>query len=100
MKEHLYIPVDEFCISHKIEVQWIKSLEEYGLITVIVKKEVLYLSEKELKRLERILVFNRELEINLAGIETIFHLLERLERTQEEKRVLENKLQKYKYLEQ
>ncbi|KQC33045.1 hypothetical protein AAU57_06710 [Nonlabens sp. YIK11] len=95
MERYLFIPIEQFCSSHQIEIQWIKSLEDYGLITVIYEKEELFVSEKELIKLERILTFYRDLEINLAGIETVFHLLERLENAQERVRYLENKLQKF-----
>ena len=96
MEELILIPVEHFCISHQIEIQWIKSLEDFGLVKIVTKKDLLYIPENELKKLERILVFNRELDINLEGIEAIFQLLSRLEKVQERVLLLENQLQKFK----
>lgn len=96
MEELILIPVEHFCISHKIEIQWVKSLQDFGLVKIVTKKDLLYIPENELKKLERILVFNRELDINLEGIEAIFQLLSRLEKVQERVLLLENQLQKFK----
>lgn len=95
MEKYILIPAETFCLSHQIEVQFIEDLHDFGLVEVVSKKKTLFIPETEIQKLGRILVFNRELDINLAGIETIFQLLERIEGMQDRLTKLENKLKKY-----
>ncbi|WP_282081040.1 chaperone modulator CbpM [Aquimarina algiphila] len=93
-KKHL-ISAKEFCTNHKIEFSFINSLYEFGLIKVITVRQQVFLSVDELPKLEQILLFNKELEINLEGIEVIINLLERVQKIQEEINILKNRLQLY-----
>jgi len=93
-KSHL-IPIADICSVHQVEIRWMEKLKDYGLVRIIVEAETLYLPEEELKNLERILMFKNELGINLAGIETIIQLLERLELAQQRVATLENQLKRF-----
>lgn len=95
MEEHTLIPAESFCVSHQIDVHFIEELHDFGLVHIVSKQQSLFIPETELQKLERILVFNKELDINLAGIETIFQLLERIEGMQNQLIRLENQLKKY-----
>ena len=85
----------EFCIHHRIEISFINSLKEYGLIEVVTIEEKLYLSTSQLSRLEMLLRFYYDLDINLEGIETITHLLDRTRQMQEQIVQLRNRLARY-----
>lgn len=89
------IAADEFCTYHQVEYAFIRSLSEAGLIEVKVTGERTYIPETELQKLERMARLHTELEINLAGIEAITHLLRRVESIQEETRNLRNRLRRY-----
>ena len=62
-------------------------------ITTIQQLDFLHLDD--LARLEQIVLFNKELEINLEGVEVIINLLERVQNIQNEVIELKNKLQLY-----
>lgn len=96
-KEHL-IPAIEFCSSHGIELSYINSLHRFGLIEIITIKKDAFLYLNELPKLEQILLFHNELEINLEGIEVIINLLERVDQIQYEMNALKNKLRLYENL--
>ena len=85
----------EFCIHHNIEVSFIHSLSEYGMIETVTREEEIFLPISELPRLERIIRLHFELEINLEGIETITHLLEKIKVMQEQISRLTNRLKKF-----
>jgi len=89
------IAAKEFCTYHHIEYTFIDSLSEAGLIEVRATNEGTYIPETELQKLERMARLHTELEINLAGIEAITHLLQRVESIQEEMRTLRNRLRRY-----
>lgn len=92
------IPVTTFCKRHNIELSFINSLKEYGLIEIVRTEQQIFIYEEELPRLEQIVLFNKELEINLEGVEVIMRLLERVNMIQEEMNVLRNRLGFYESL--
>jgi hypothetical protein len=85
----------EFCLHHGIEFSFITSLKEYGLVETVVVDEQTFLPVSELMRLEKIVRLHFELHINLEGIETIIHLLDRMEAMQEDITRLTNRLRAY-----
>ncbi len=92
MQNEDMVPANEFCIHHDIELSFIHSLKEYGMIETVLREENIYLPVSELPQLERIIRLHFELDINLEGIETITHLLERMEVMQERITQLTNRL--------
>ena len=86
------VSADEFCLHHNIEVSFVHSLREYEMIDTVLKEEKVYLPVSELPRLEKIIRLHFELDINLEGIETITHLLQRMEGMQERIDELTNRL--------
>jgi hypothetical protein len=89
------IEAKEFCTYHHVEYTFIDSLSQAGLIEIRATSEGTYIPETELQKLERMARLHTELEINLAGIEAITHLLRRVESIQEEMRNLRNRLRRY-----
>ncbi|MFD2564380.1 chaperone modulator CbpM [Aquimarina rubra] len=93
-KEHL-IPVIEFCRSHEVEFSFINTLHDFGLIEMVTYQQTSFIDSEELPRLEQILLFNKELEINLEGVEVIIRLLEKVHKIQNEMNMLKNRLDMY-----
>ena len=86
------IATAEICTYHDVEYTFISSLSEAGLLELTVIDEKVYIPENNLQKLERMIRMHQELEINIAGIEAITHLLERVEQMQEEMRLLRNRV--------
>ena len=86
------IPANEFCIHHNIGISFISSLHENGLIKITTIEEKTYIHKNQLPDLERIIRFSSELDINIEGIETIIHLLKRINEMQNEINILKNRL--------
>jgi hypothetical protein len=89
------IPANEFCASHNIEISFIESLQETGLIEITTIKETDYIQESQLYALEKIVRLYYELDINLEGIDTVIHLLQRMNDMQDEITLLKNRLRLY-----
>ncbi len=94
LRENL-ISADEFCIYHNIEFSFLKNLTDFGLLETVIVNQVSYIPEDQLDKLERMLRMHRELEINMEGIDTIDHLLNRLNQLQQEVISLKNRLRLY-----
>jgi hypothetical protein len=89
------IPACEFCVNHDIGVSFIQSLQETGLIEITTIEETGYIPASQLQELEKIVHLYYDLDINLEGIETINHLLRRINNMQEEITALRNRLRLY-----
>jgi chaperone modulatory protein CbpM len=85
------IAIGEFCTSHQLEISFIQSLNEYGLIETTTIEQSTFIYDRELPKLEQIARLH-SLDINLEGIETITHLLQRMEAMHHEIIRLKNKL--------
>lgn len=86
------IAINEFCDNHGITHAYIYELHQFGLFTI--EKED-YLLEHELPKVEKIIRFHRDLEINLEGIDVILNLLERVEKQERDLQDLRNRLTIY-----
>jgi hypothetical protein len=95
MEEKKLIPASEFCVHHRVEISFIHSLQEYGLVEIISEEGNDYLDEEKLNDLEKVIRLHNELHVNMEGIDVILHLLEQLEATQKELNILKNQLKFY-----
>lgn len=93
------VAVDEFCASHEIEISFISSLRESGLIEITTISEGDFIEAEQLNQLEKFMHLYYELDINLEGIETINYLLQRINSMHDEIRGLRNKLGLYENVE-
>jgi hypothetical protein len=89
------ILASEFCVYHNIELSFIHALSDHDMIVTEVVDDAIYLPVSELKLVEKIIHLHFELEINLEGIETIIHLLDRMRDMQGEIARLTNRLRVY-----
>ena len=95
MQTEYLISVDEFCASNNIEISFISSLQQTGLIEITTIKETGFIDTNQLQQLEKYIHLYYELDINLEGIETIMHLLQRINSLQDEINSLRNRLRFY-----
>ncbi len=84
--------IDDFCTHHQIEFSFINTLNENGLIEIISIDQLDYIAIEHLPVLEKWSRMYVELGINVEGIETIHHLLDRIGDLQHEVSVLRNRL--------
>ncbi|WP_293309975.1 chaperone modulator CbpM [Pedobacter sp. UBA5917] len=94
------IPVEAICAYHHVEINFIQSLEDFGLIHTTVKKQSVFLPIDELSKLEQYLRLAQDLEINLEGIHAVSHLLNQVQDMQDKITLLQNELNYYKQLNQ
>lgn len=79
-----YISLDELCSHYRIEQSFMLKLNEAGLIELQTIEKVHCVHADCLADVEKMIRMHQELEINLEGIDTIFHLLSRIDQLQEE----------------
>jgi hypothetical protein len=95
MQTEYLISVDEFCVIHNVEISFISSLQQYGLIEITTIKETGFIDRGQLKQLEKFIRLYYDLDINLEGIETVTYMLQRINAMQNEIIALRNQLRLY-----
>lgn len=89
------LPVELLCTQYNIEVSFITTLTEFGLIEITTVEETSYLYKTQIKDLEKLIRLHYELDINMEGIDAISHLLKRVDNLHEELTALKNRLRLY-----
>ncbi len=95
MEMQEFIPINVFCRQHGIEISFISSLQEFGLIEVMKVAETEYIPLSQLVEAEKMVRLHGDLDINLEGIDVITHLLQRVKDMQAEIQTLKNRLGLY-----
>ena len=84
MEKGNWISIEQCCVVYNIERSFVQKLDEHGLIELVRSDEAVYIDFEQLADLEKYMHLHYELEINLEGLETIKHLLERVHELQNE----------------
>ena len=83
METHL-IHIEDFCIGHEIDITFITGLQQYDLIDLKLINKSLFIEIEELPKVEKMLRLHQDLNINIEGIDAIYHLLEQTNQMREE----------------
>lgn len=89
------IALKEFCGYHNVEYTFVYSLCETELIEVKTIQNEVYVHPDCLEPLEKMVRLHLDLGINSEGVETIFHLLKKIDALQNEIKLLQNKMDFY-----
>jgi chaperone modulatory protein CbpM len=87
--------MDEFCNKHNIEISFISSLQQTGLIAITAIKEKKLIDSDQIHKPEKFIRLYYELNISLGGLETIAHLLLHINAMHDEMTTLKNRLDLY-----
>lgn len=86
------ISIAQFCAHHSIEVTFVQSLGEHGLVQVVTVNDIPCLPINELRTVEQFMRLHYDLNINLEGLDAISHLLQRVGELQHEITLLRNRI--------
>ncbi len=96
--ENNLISIEDICANHQVEIMFIKSLEDFGLIQTTIVKKTVFLDMPELEKLERYLRLSNDLAINIEGIHAVSLLLNQVVAMQNKITTLSNELNFYKQI--
>ena len=83
---------EELVKIYNIEITFFDELVDYGLLNVQIENNVHYLMYEDLQDLEKFANWHYDLDINLPGLEVIYHMLKKLDTMKKRNRELMNKL--------
>jgi chaperone modulatory protein CbpM len=89
------ISAEKFCISYNVNLSFVESLLETGLVETVTIQETKYFHVPQLRDIERMIRLHDELDINTEGIEAIHMLLGRIGEMKQEINMLRNRLRFY-----
>ena len=95
MERHERISAAVFCTHHRIDVSFLQTLHDQGLIDLDNQPEEVFLDPDKLEVIERLVRLHCDLHINVEGLDAIGHLLQQMNTLQEEVATLKNRLRIY-----
>ena len=87
-----FIAAESFCLGCGIDISFVLSLHQNGLIDITYFSGKAYIDVNQLRQLEKLIRLYFELDINLEGLETIVHLLQQISSMHDEITALRNEL--------
>jgi hypothetical protein len=90
-----FIEANQFCTVHNIEISFIQSLNEYGLIEIREDETSIWIPEQQVSPLEKYIRFHYDMDMNIEGIHAVAHLLDTISRMEDEIVQLRRKLALY-----
>ncbi|WP_019038745.1 chaperone modulator CbpM [Psychroflexus tropicus] len=95
MESNQLISIKQFCNHNEVPLRFISALKDFDLIEIVIEDEDEYIYTQHLHIVEKMIRLHYDLNINLEGIDAIYHLLKKVEELQKENQVLKNKLRTY-----
>lgn len=89
------IPADEVLTHHHLEQTFISELQDEGLIRISIVNKQTFIPAEDLPVLEKMINLHRDLDINVAGLASINHLLRQVDELHSELWLLRNRLRRY-----
>lgn len=89
------IPVAIVSSQYGVELSFIRSLHEFGLIEITTVNETAYILKDQLTEAERLIRLHQDLQINIEGIDAVSNLLIKIKEMQHEIISLKNRIRFY-----
>ena len=89
------IPIQQLCSTYQVEMSFFNGIIELDMIEFVSIEQTYYLHQDKINDLEKIIRLHQELYINLEGIDTVFHLLKKIDRLQAELMAIKTRLGLY-----
>ena len=97
MDSENFILVAHYCEQTKTPIDFIDDLLEYGMIEVQKIENKIYVQSQYIIEIERIYRLRQDLGINMEGIDSLNHMIEKINRLEREFKLLRNRLTIYEH---
>lgn len=89
------ILIETLCFHYKIEISFIRGLENVGLIKTETIENNTFIHQDKISDLEKMIRLHNELNVNIEGIDIVFNLLHKELKLKEELNALKSRLRLY-----
>ncbi|MCB9226236.1 MAG: chaperone modulator CbpM [Chitinophagales bacterium] len=92
-QEIIYIKT--ICTEYNVDPLFLDELNEIGLIKTVLVNNEISINSEQLSRVEKMIRMHHEMDINTAGIDAVFNLLDQIDSLTTELNSLKNRLSLY-----
>ncbi len=95
MKTEELIRIDKLCVHYEVEQTFFTHLSEAGLIEITIIENTLYIHPELISDVEKMMRLHNDLQLNVEGIDVVFHLLQKIDGLNTELNAAKNRLRLY-----
>ena len=92
MSKEKLILINQLCAHYQVEMSFFSHLHEFGFIEILTIEDSYFIHEDKINDVEKIIRMQKDLNINLEGIDTVLNLLGKIDDLQTELITLKNRL--------
>jgi chaperone modulatory protein CbpM len=89
------IPIPVLCAHYEVEMSFFTNLNEMGLLEIKTIESKQYIDSVAIYEIEKMIRMHQELDVNIAGIDVVFNLLQKIDGLQNELTAIKNRLRLY-----
>ena len=93
-KEKLF-PINQLCMHYQVEMSLFAELQDFGIIEILSMEDSHFIHEEKIRVVEKVIRMQRDLNINLEGIDIVLNLLDKMNAMQIELNSVKNRLRLY-----
>lgn len=95
MSKEKLILVNQLCEHYQVEISLFTELHDFGIIEILTIEDSYFIHEDKISVVEKVVRMQKDLNINLEGIDTVLTLLDKINDLQTELNTVKNRLRLY-----
>lgn len=95
MNKEKLIQINQLCEHYQIEMSLFSELHSFGIIEMLTIENTCFIHEDKISVVEKVVRMQKDLNINLEGVDTVFNLLDKIHKLQTELNTVKNRLRLY-----
>lgn len=95
MSKEKLILIKQLCLHYEVEMSLFSELQDFGIIEILTIEDAYFIHEDKISVVEKVVRMQKDLNINLEGVDTVLNLLDKINDLQTELNIVKNRLRLY-----
>lgn len=95
MSKEKLILINQLCAHYQVEMSLFTELHDFGIIEIVTIENSCFIHEEKISVVEKVVRMQKDLNINLEGVDTVLNLLDKINDLQIELNTIKNRLRLY-----
>ncbi|MCO6499010.1 MAG: MerR family transcriptional regulator [Vicingus serpentipes] len=95
MSKEKLIQIEQLCVHYQVEMSLFSELQDFGIIEILTIEDSYFIHEDKISVVEKVVRMQKDLNINMEGIDTVMNLLDKINDLQTELNTVKNRLRLY-----
>lgn len=95
MSKEKLILINQLCAHYEVEMSLFSELHDFGIIEILTIENSYFIHEDKISVVEKVVRMQKDLNINLEGVDTVLNLLDKINDLQIELNTVKNRLRLY-----